>query len=93
MKMNKKGQGIFDNIGSLGIGIASLAIILVVVFLIISAAQTNIESTDTHGNWSSAYNATNTLAGAVDTIPSWIPIVVITAIGGILIGLVSIFRR
>ena len=39
-----------------------------------------------------AYNATQTLAKAQDDIPSWIPIVIITAIGAILIGMVGAFR-
>lgn len=41
MEMNKKGQ-IFNQMSALGIGIAALAITLVVVFLIISQARTNI---------------------------------------------------
>lgn len=96
--MNKKAQ-VMENLGKLGVGIASLAIILVVTFLIISTARTNIVTIESignvsdPGNLSTAYNATVTLANAVDDIPGWVPIVVITAIGAILIGMVSMFKR
>ena len=98
MKLYKKG-GIFDNIGALGIGIAGLAITLVVTFLIISQTQTqlvtigNIPNATTPGLMQSvAGNATIALGGALSGIPAWIPLVVIAAIGAVLIGLVAMFR-
>lgn len=167
--MNKKGQ-IFDQFGSLATGIAALAILLVVAFLIMSQGKeqalnltdatsvTNDEFTSvtfdeftlfprcvddltlsvsgvTNSNdtvadpdilanltsslntvnisnksggtlWSTtvnvsysckepdeAYNSTATLQTATDEIPSWIPLVVITFIGVILLGLVGLLRR
>ena len=42
--LNKKGQ-VFDNLGALAVGIAGLAITLVITFLIISKSRSNISST------------------------------------------------
>jgi len=33
------------------------------------------------------------LQSAVDTIPGWVPLIIIAAIGSILLGLVALFRR
>ena len=87
MKMNKK--GVFDQLGALGIGIAGLVITLIVVFLILS----NLGANTTVAADQNATVAVNTLTAAADTIPGWVPIVVITVIGGLLISLVAIFRR
>jgi len=97
MKLQKKGQ-VFNQIGALGIGIAALTITLVVVFLILSQASSQIETTDgvdcnTTNSASIGCNATNTLRGAVATIPGWIPLIVIASIGAILLSLVAVFRR
>lgn len=87
MKMNKK--GVFDQLGALGIGIAGLVITLVVVFLILSQIGANTTvAADTN-----ATAAVNTLTTAAADIPGWVPIVVITAIGALLIGMVALFRR
>ena len=40
-----------------------------------------------------AYNATGEVQNATQSIPGWLPIIVITLIGAILIGLVSMFRN
>lgn len=86
--MNKKGQ-IFDQMSALGVGIAGLAITLVVVFLILSQTKANSTvAADTN-----ATAAVDTLTGAADDIPSWVPLVVIAVIGAILLGLVALFRR
>ena len=42
---------------------------------------------------SSAWNATGQVQTAASDIPGWLPIIVITVIGAILIGIVSVFRR
>tara|TARA_R100000656_G_scaffold114808_1_gene87304 strand:+ start:12193 stop:12486 length:294 start_codon:yes stop_codon:yes gene_type:complete len=84
----KKGQ-IFDQLGGLGVGIASLAITLVVVFLILS--QTKANATVAADNNATA--AVTQLQGAADDIPGWVPLVVIAVIGAILLGLVAMFRR
>ena len=85
--LGKKGQ-IFDQLGGLGVGIASLAITLVVVFLILSQTGANA-TVAADGN---ATLAINTLTSAADDIPGWVPLVVIAVIGAILLGLVAMFR-
>jgi len=42
---------------------------------------------------SNAWNATQTLQTSTATIPNWVPIIIITAIGSVLIGMVAMFRR
>lgn len=41
----------------------------------------------------SSMNGTNQVINAVSDIPSWLPIIVITMIGALLVGLVSVFRK
>ena len=101
MMKSKKGSGVFDNLGAMGIGIMSLAIVLVVGFLVMSTAKTEILDINgetaaevaVNGSSSVAYNATSTLIDSVADIPGWVPIIVITAIGALLIGMVAMFRR
>lgn len=85
---HKKGQ-VFEQLSALGVGVAALAITLVVAFLIMSnlAANTSVVA-DTN-----ATAAVAQLQLAADTIPTWVPIVIITVIGALLIGLVALFRR
>ena len=95
--MNKKAIGAIEGIQSLIIPLIGIGIVLTVGFLIIAEAQdqivsisgineTNI-STHTVG-----YNATRSVQTALSDIPGWLPIIVITMIGAILLGLVSYFR-
>jgi len=98
MIKGKKGQNVMDGLGKLGISIAVLAVVLVVIFLIMSQVRTQIitlESINTSdtSTFTSAYNGTNTLINAVEDIPGWVPIIVITAIGALLLGMVAMFRR
>lgn len=99
--MDKKGQ-VLQNLGSLAVGIATLAIVLTVTFLILAQGQEqsiSIEGTNPGCNWENttscgtAYNATGVLAEAVDDIPGWVPLIVIAVIGSILLGLVAMFRK
>lgn len=87
MKMNKKGA--LQELGALGIGIASLTITLVVVFLILSNVGTN----STVAANSNATAAVNTLTQAAGTIPGWVPLIVIVFIGAIILGLIRFFRQ
>jgi hypothetical protein len=97
---NKKGQ-VFQQLSALATGIATLAIILTVAFLVMAegksqAAILECENTsDASGiaTCGEAYNATSELQGAVDDIPGWVPLVVVASIGAILLGLVALFRR
>lgn len=40
-----------------------------------------------------AYNVTHTLGSAVETIPGWVPLIVIAVIGSIILGVVMLFRN
>ncbi len=88
-KLNKKG-GVFDQLSALGIGVAALAITLVVIFLIFAelAANTQVAA---DGNASATVTD---LTAATATLPDWVPIVIVTFIGALLIGMVtSLFMR
>ena len=114
--INKKGQ-VFEQMGALAVGIAGLAISLVIVFLIISKGRASLSDTEkcvSGSTWngtaccvtgasdcagvnltttSTAYNSTVTLATAVDEIPAWVSLIVIAVIGGLILGLVAMFRN
>ena len=86
-KLGKK--GVFDQLGALGVGIASLVITLVVVFLILSQTGANT----TVAADANATAAVNTLTSAAEGIPGWVPLIVIATIGAILLSMVALFRR
>jgi len=84
---SKKGQ-VMDNLSALFIGLAGLAVVAIVIFLIFSnlAANTQVAA---DGNATAAVAALQTAGG---DIIDWLPIVIITIIGALLIGLVAFFR-
>ena len=93
---NKKGQ-VFSQLSALGIGIATLVIILAVTFLVM--AETGEQAAVLAGTTtlaacnSTACNATSTLTVATATIPDWVPLIVLVAIGGLILSLVAAFGR
>lgn len=86
-KLNK--HGVFDQLGALGVGVATLVITLAVVFLILAQVGANTQVTD-DGN---ATLAVRTLTTAAATIPDWVPLVILVAIGGLILSLVAVFGR
>jgi hypothetical protein len=98
-RMSKKGQ-VFNQLGQLATGVATLAIVLVVAFLVMSEGKEqageieglNFDNT-TECHQSITCNATEELQNATGDIPGWVPLVIIASIGAILLGLVSLFRR
>lgn len=86
-KIGKK--GVFDQLGALGVGVASLVITLAVVFLILAQVGSNAQVA-ADGN---ASLSTTTLTTAAATIPGWVPLVILVAIGGLILALVAVFRR
>jgi len=83
--MNKK--GVFDGMSNLAIGAVTLGIILVVVLLIMANLLANASvAADTN-----ATASTQTVTNAIATIPGWIGLVVLVAIGALLIFLVRRF--
>jgi hypothetical protein len=86
-KMNKR--GVFDQLGALGVGIATLVITLSVVFLILANVGSNAQvAADPNASL-----AVDTMTAAAADIPGWVPLVVIVAIGGLILAMISIFRR
>ena len=81
-------KGILNNLTGLAVGIAALAIVLTVVFLIMSSTASNTTVTAD----ANASAAIDKLQIATDAIPGWVPLVVITVIGVSLLGLVRLFR-
>lgn len=85
-KMNKK--GVIDQLLPIVIALVVIGITLVVAFLILSEVAANTKvAADTN-----ATAAIQTVTNATQDIPGWLPIIVITIIGALLIGLVAYFR-
>lgn len=86
MKMNKKGQ--IAQLMPLVIALVSIGITLVIGFLIMAevAANTTVAAD------ANASAAVDEVQQAMDDIPGWLPIIVITVIGALLLSLVAIFR-
>ena len=61
----------------------------VVVFLVLSQTKAN-STVAADGN---ATRAVDTLGASAETIPAWVPLVVIAVIGALLLSLVALFRR
>jgi len=97
-QLNKKGQA-FAQLAGLATGIATLAIVLTVAFLVMSQGKEQIRSVEGLNSSqaaceeSLACNATAAMQSATETIPGWVPLVVIASIGAILLGLVAMFKR
>ena len=102
MKLHKK--GVIDQLTAMIIPVLVIAIVLVVGFLILAEAKGQIETIEgvnaTGHNavgddnfTSAAWNATGVVQVALSDIPGWLPIIIITIIGALLISLVSVFRR
>ncbi len=100
MKMNKR--GVIEQLQSLIVPLVGIALVLVVGFLIMAKVKEQIISTEglesdgssaTNLNGTYAFNATQRTMSAMDDIPDWLPVIIITMIGAILLGLVSMFGR
>ena len=104
-RLNKKGNAL-EGLQALGMGIAVLAIVLTVAFLIMSQGKEQIRTIEglsadpvtgvinsSECAKSLACNSTSSLQSAVDTIPAWVPLIIIAFIGSILLGLVALFKR
>lgn len=70
------------------IALVSIGITLVIGFLILAELAANSTVTDD----ANASKAVDTVQEAMSDIPGWLPIIIITIIGAILLGLVAYFR-
>lgn len=78
-----------EQLGALGIGIVTLAITLVVCFIIYAQTADNATvSADANASL-----AVSELTSATATIPDWVPIIVIVFVGVIILGLVRLFNN
>ena len=86
-----------SNLSQLAIGIGAFTIVIVIAFLVM--AQTKTQDTSVSGtvcnstSGSLGCNATKDLQEATDTIPGWVPLIVIVTIGGAILMMVSRFGR
>jgi len=96
---NKKGA--IEGLMAMIVPLIAIGILLAVGFLIMSEAKTQIRDIQglnstfesaTHPKGTAAINGTNDTINAIADIPGWLPIIVITVIGALLIGLVARFR-
>ena len=96
-RMNKK--GVFAQLSQLAVGVGTLALVLTVTFLILAEGAEQSETISgtvcnaSGGTGDYACNATATMQNAVQTIPGWVPLIIIAFIGSILLGLVALFRN
>lgn len=88
-KLMKSKSGVIDQLQPLVVALVAIGIVLVVGFLIMAEIAANATVTAD----SNATAAVAEVQDAMDDIPTWLPIIVITVIGALLIGLVSLFRR
>ncbi len=68
MDLMKSKKGVFDQLGALGVGIATLVITLAVVFLILA----NVGSNTQVAADANATEAVRVLTGAAEDIPGWV---------------------
>ena len=88
MKMLTSKKGVIDQLMPVIIALVSIGVVLAVGFLILSSVKSNSKVAADY-NASQAVGSTVT---AMADIPGWLPIIIITIIGALLIGLVAMFR-
>lgn len=94
---DKKGQ-VFNNIQALFVSLAAIIIVSAVTFLVLAQGQDQVVQIQgiNEANpltWTAAYNATRDLTDATAQVPTWIPLIVLVIIGGIIIMAVRLIRR
>lgn len=89
MKALKSKKGVLQGLEDLMQGLGSVVIIMVVVFLIIA----NVKSNSTVAADPNATAAVTETQEAASDIPTWLPLIVIVFIGGLLLTLVRFMKR
>ena len=90
---DKKGQAL-GNLQSVVIALVTIGIILGVGFLVLEEFRTNIQSASSEGENSTAYEGVNETINAAAKIPTWLGIIVILFIVGIIMAILfSVFPR
>jgi len=88
MRMSKAKNGVIQNLQPIVIALVSIGITLAIAFLIMAEISANA-TVAADGNATAAVDET---VSAMADIPGWLPIIVITVIGSLLLGLVAFFR-
>lgn len=88
MKLIRHKKAAIDQLMPVVVALVSIGIALVVGFLILSEVAANSKVTAD----ANASAAIDEVQSAMDDIPGWLPIIVITIIGALLLGLVAYFR-
>jgi nitrogen fixation/metabolism regulation signal transduction histidine kinase len=86
--MSKAKNGVIQNLQPIVIALVSIGITLAIAFLIMAEISANA-TVAADGNATAAVDET---VSAMADIPGWLPIIVITVIGSLLLGLVAFFR-
>jgi len=89
MRITKHKKGVLDQLSPLVVGLVAVGITIVVGLLIMAEVALNSKVV-ANANASTAVDETQ---DAMSDVPTWLPIIVITVIGALLIGLISLFRR
>lgn len=84
----KEKSGVFNQVSSIMVGLAGLAVTAVVTFLLLSKTKAN----STVAADPNATAALGTLQSSGDDTVSFVPLIVIAAIGAVLISLVNLYR-
>ena len=88
-KLMKSKAGVFDQLGALAIGVATLVITLAVIFLILARIGANTDvAADSNASAAVAQLTTDTYS-----IVGWVGLVIIVAIGVLVLGLVRMIRQ
>lgn len=95
--MMKHKKGMFKQLGGLATAVVALVVTFAVGFLIMANVKSQIVTTQAinesvPATYTTAYNATGTLINAAATVPTWVPLIIIAVIGGLLLGLVKMFK-
>jgi hypothetical protein len=87
MKLLKTKKGVLQNLGALGVGAVVLLITLSICFLIMAGVRANAQvAADPN-----ATAAVNTITTAASTIPNWVGLIILVAIGALMIMLIRGF--
>jgi len=101
MKLFHK-KGFINQIKIVVIGIAVIAIVIAVGFVILAQMKSQtvgmadalgVTASGSNGENITAWNATNTMIQSLAAIPDWMPILILVLIGGLVVGTVMYFGK
>lgn len=100
LRMLQQKKGALEDVSKIGIALLTVGMVIAIAFLILSTVLTQIGTTEgitvtnlTQCQTSASCNATTETMSALATLPGWLSIIVIVAIGAMIIGLIAMFRK